>query len=893
MQRQIVSCLVLIFLAFFAATAFSQTAVFQGTVTDEETGERLAGANIVLISTETGLQITGTFTDDQGEFELRRIAPGTYNIRVTFIGYEAKILPDVTFSAGETKILLIALTPGVIEAEQVIVSASRWQEKVLEAPASVSVLEASQIEERTSMTPTDHLIGLAAVDIVKSGLVQSNVVVRGFNNVFSGALLSLVDNRIARVPSLRVNVYNFIPTSNDDIERIEIVRGPGSALYGPNSANGVFHMITKSPFGSEGTTFNISGGERSVLMGSLRHAGSFNNKIGYKISANYAQGEDFVYRDSVEIENFNIAISPPPVGIGADPDTLLIAKRDFDIKKIAGDVRLDYRVNDDMTIIANAGFNRGSHIELTGLGAAQAVDWTYSYVQGRLLYKELFMQAYTNMSNAGDSYLLQTGRKMVDESKLMAYQIQHSTALGDNQNFTYGFDAIWTRPETKGTINGINEEKDGINEYGVYLQSETKLSDQLKFVFAGRYDDHNWLEEGIFSPRTALVFNPKPDHNFRITYNEAYSTPTSNNLFLDLLQSPTLKGLPFAIRVRGVPKTGFTFDRTSTGLGGLYMQSPFFPDPSQYLPADATLMWSAIQTVLSSQIPFINSILAPTVNDNVGTVLRVLNTTTRKFDQIMPENVEDIARIKENKTSTFEFGYKGILGKKFLASVDVYYSKYYDFIGPLCVETPNVFLEPNSLGSYLIPILSNAPYNLPPQQIGEVIAAIASVPVGTVKPKETRNPADLMLTYRNFGDINLYGTDLSFAYYMNPNWRFTGSYSYVSKDFFEEDPSDIALNAPKNKLSGSVRYTCPTTGFEGQLRFRYVAGFPVNSGVYIGETESYTVIDFNGGIDLPGALKTRLSLTVQNILDYKHREFFGVPEIGRLALLRLTYSLDK
>ena len=60
--------------------------------------------------------------------------------------------------------------------------------------------------------------------------------------------------------------------------------GPGSALYGPNSANGVMHILTKSPFGSEGTTVTLGSGERSVLTGALRHAGSFDDRIGYKIS---------------------------------------------------------------------------------------------------------------------------------------------------------------------------------------------------------------------------------------------------------------------------------------------------------------------------------------------------------------------------------------------------------------------------------------------------------------------------------------------------------------------------------------------------------------------------------------------------------------------------------
>ena len=83
------------------------------------------------------------------------------------------------------------------------------------------------------------------MDISQGGLVQSNVVGRGFNNIFSGATLMLIDNRFAAVPSLRVNVPAFFPAANEDIENIEFVLGPGAALYGPNSAKGVLAITTQ------------------------------------------------------------------------------------------------------------------------------------------------------------------------------------------------------------------------------------------------------------------------------------------------------------------------------------------------------------------------------------------------------------------------------------------------------------------------------------------------------------------------------------------------------------------------------------------------------------------------------------------------------------------------
>ena len=91
-----------------------------------------------------------------------------------------------------------------------------------------SVVPQVQVTERPTLTVTDHLKGLAGVDISQGGLVQANVVGRGFNNIFSGATLMLIDNRFASVPSLRVNVPAFFPAANEDIEKIEFVLGPGA-----------------------------------------------------------------------------------------------------------------------------------------------------------------------------------------------------------------------------------------------------------------------------------------------------------------------------------------------------------------------------------------------------------------------------------------------------------------------------------------------------------------------------------------------------------------------------------------------------------------------------------------------------------------------------------------
>ena len=166
----------------------------------------------------------------------------------------------------------------------------------------------------------------------------------------------------------------------------------------------------------------------------------------------------------------------------------------------------------------------------------------------------------------------------------------------------------------------------------------------------------------------------------------------------------------------------------------------------------------------------------------------------------------------------------------------------------------------------------------------------AFIPFGTVSAEQAGDPNAVMLTYRNYGDISLNGADFSLTYYLNRSLSVTGNYSFVSKDLFETNLQEIALNAPKNKFGANVQYLNTELGMGAGVSMRYVAGFPMNSGVYIGDVESYYTIDLSAGYDLPIGPKPRLSLTVQNLLDKMHRQFVGAPYIGRLSMLRLTQT---
>ncbi|MCS5701436.1 MAG: TonB-dependent receptor, partial [Acidobacteria bacterium] len=495
-------------------------------MTDQATGQLLVQAQIQVLGGG------GTLSDAQGNFTVS-LDPGSYSIVAVLLGYETVRVDGISVSGGAATEIAVGMTTAALALAPVSVTVSRGQEaSSLSAPAQVSIVTADDISRIASTSTADFLKGLPGVDVSQVGINQSNTVTRGFNNVFSGALLVLTDYRYARVPSIRLNNYNLHPTTPLDIERIEVVLGPAAALYGPNASSGVMHIITSSPIDRPGTSVAISGGNQSMFRGIFRHAMAFSEKAGLKVSGQYFRGNDFEYTDPVEA-----------AAAAANPGSATIGQRDFFSSHYGGEARLDLRPWDDPNdnIIITGGLKTlASSIEPTGIGAGQAKNWTYKSLQARINKSGLFVQAFLNNSSAGDTYMLRTGNPIVDNSVTFATQGQYNFSIGERFSATAGVDYSLVTPKTGGTINGMNEDNDVTKLFGAYVQTTTKLTDQIDFVAAIRRDTHNWLEDAFVSPRLGLVLTPEEGHAFRATYNRSFSTPTSNNLFLDILAGRTM-----------------------------------------------------------------------------------------------------------------------------------------------------------------------------------------------------------------------------------------------------------------------------------------------------------------------------------------------------------------
>lgn len=945
------SCFSFVWVVVTVVSAAAQSGTLTGVVTAGDpaivSGRQrpLAGA-IVTVLTPSNVEAARTTVRADGAYRIAGLTPGTYTVRVSSIGYGSREFPGTVIASSGSAVVSASLEERPAQLEEVSVTVvSKVPEKVTDAPASVFAITRAEVEERPALTVMDHLKSVPGVDISTGGLVQSNVVARGFNNIFSGALLTLIDYRYAAVPSLRVNVATFFPTTNEDIERIEFVLGPGAALYGPNASNGVLNIITRSPFTSTGTTLSFEGGARAssqYTAGSAtltdngagiwrvtgRHAMRLGSKVAFKVSGNYLKGTEWRFRDEAEPADLNT--TRPALGIPAGQCNAETGCRDFNLEQYGGEARVDIRPGLNSEVIATYGMtNSKSFIEYTGIGAGQARDWKYSAAQVRLRHKRSFIQGFGNFSNGGDTYLLRDGSPLSDKSRVWSAQFQQGVDLfNGKETILFGGDYIFTDARTDSTINGANEADDDIKEIGGYVHSVTRLSSKLDFVAAIRLDKHSRLESAVLSPRAALVFKPTETQALRLTFNRAFSTPSNNNLFLDIVAGrlpPTGTKL-FDVRALGVPSNGFTFRGNAacaTGADGLCMRTPFNP-AAGLLPANAATLWSAaVQAVSATVGPALTGLMlsAPPTTTQVGTQLRYLNPTTAQFIDAEPTQVRDIEALQPTINHQVEVGYKALIKGRFQVSVDGWYERKRNFTGPLLVESPTVFLNRTETITYLTALFTQAGVPNPAAtaaQVGTGMAGLSGgtsaagttgVPLATVVPTNsplTERP-DIFLTYRNFGEVELWGADLAFDMVFGKHFSLAGGYSFVNKDFFTRSelgdaPTDIALNASKSKGSITTAWRDDPKGWGIEARFRAVKGFPINSGVYVSAPDpsdpnkllpidSYGVFDLQASWRPPlGARTMLISASVQNVANKHYATFVGVPRLGRLFLTKITYT---
>ena len=229
-----------ILLFLLTSSARPQTfGTLTGLVVDEETGKSLVGVNVVVQKT-----VLGASTDGTGRFTIERVPPGTYGLDVSMMGYRTRTIDGITVRAGERVFLEIRLTETVITLDPIVVTAGRHPQSLSLSHQAVEVIAHPEIIRRQSRRMEEALFTVSGVHFN-----EGNISVRGSSgysvyNVGSRVLL-MIDGVPVLTSDLGAINWDMLPLL--DVDRIEVVKGAGSALYGSSAMGGVVNVLTRSP----------------------------------------------------------------------------------------------------------------------------------------------------------------------------------------------------------------------------------------------------------------------------------------------------------------------------------------------------------------------------------------------------------------------------------------------------------------------------------------------------------------------------------------------------------------------------------------------------------------------------------------------------------------------
>ncbi|MGN6291265.1 MAG: TonB-dependent receptor [Chitinophagaceae bacterium] len=536
MERSLLSLLLLL----LTHCALSQNpGLVSGTVTDKLTGEVIPGATVSVKG-----DAYAVFTNSDGKFTLQKLSTGRIILNISHIGYEATELLVTVAERGVTTVG-VSLNRSERVGSEVVITASRRPEKIINAPASIQIIGTKELEQFPGSNVYELFSRVQGVEYTRNGVADITFNARGFHSAFNNKVLQLVDGRNS-IASLSggLAVMSRGSTTKDDIEKIEIAVGPQSALYGPNAHNAVINVITKDPRKYSGTTMSISGGSRYQFSGRLRQAEKINNKWAYKLTGEYATGKEYTFHGRVYLNNADITGIPE-------------RNVDFNFRNIRGEAHLYYSLTPKTDIILSGGSSTNDWIQVTTAGRNQMRGFAYSFAQARLVHSRFFINIYNTWGSIGTSYPIgayttafwnlthrQPNPVSPDSAEVIALrgvqfkEKSQRTNAEAQYNYTFqkaklflvaGLNYQQERPNGYGVNLVDSFEKINITQYGVVVQLDKSLPWSMRFISTVRFDRHDNFGN-FFSPRFAVVKNID-EGSFRITWGRAIAMPSILNQY--------------------------------------------------------------------------------------------------------------------------------------------------------------------------------------------------------------------------------------------------------------------------------------------------------------------------------------------------------------------------
>ncbi len=931
---------------FFCTNAISQNRV-TGTVTDGDSGETLIGANILVKGT-----VTGTITDLDGTYELKVNQDLPFTLVYSLLGYGSQTV-EIT---SADQVVDIVMTQESVLADEVVVSASRVEESILQSPVSVEKIGLQELKATAAGDFYDEINNMKGVIRTQASLTFNTINTRGFATGGNTRFVQLQDGMDNAAPLLNFPTGNVVGISELDIKTIELVPGAASALYGPNAFNGILFMNSKDPWNYQGLSAQLKtgvtqGDETNPLYGaSIRWADQINDKFAYKfnISTLFAtdwQATDYTnhifdYRNEAgsniepgqaRFSGVNLYGDETPIPLtGPDGSTGVLYRNGYteqflldnnDATSIKVDGALHYRLTDNLEASASYKWGSGSSV-YQGSERYALRNFVQQFAKFELKASNWNINAYGSFTDDGDSYNMSALGAIANETIWPSltsanglpagWAVAANIAYGGNldlfgieggnldvakafangggfaslteaarQAFAAGFDAANPNlPAGTGTLlvqnasgpssNDLSEQellaiveqvRSGLFQSGgagfidnskmYHVEGNYDFSEQINNVI-GLQAGANVRRYSLFTEGTVFrEYNSETDQNERININEwGGYVQASKELFDALKISGSLrydKNQNFDGQISPRVSAVYSIDDNKRHNIRASWQTGFRNPTTQgqyiFFPASQVLLGGTKEN-------------ADIINELDGSIFNIFEDGALSADG---STMVDLEYVKPERLTSFEVGYKGVIGSNMFLDINYYRNTYEDFINQLSVlSTKDVQYR------------------------------------GTIYPAGGR-----WFPYTNVPiTFNSDGLDLGFRYKLNKNWAVNGNYSRATVDFdsaelvgtsFEGSNFDPGFNTPENKFALGLTSKKIFGNFGFGMNYRWQEEFFYSSSFGNGTIPSFQTLDASISYKIP-SMKTLAKLGITNLLKEDYVTNVGNPTIGRMIVLTLTYD---
>ena len=486
--------------------------MISGHVIEADTEDDIPYANILII--ETG---EGTSSNEHGQFEFRKLRPGKYTLRVSALGYITQT-KEITVSKEFTSVVHFKMVEESLVINEVVVSANRNEVRRQDAPVVVNVINPLLFDKVNS---TDLAKSLNYVPGLR---VENNCQNCGFPQVringLEGPYSQILINSRPIVSALS-GVYGLEQIPVNMIERVEVVRGGGSALFGANAVGGTVNIITKDPvnnsFQISSNFSNLGGKVWEQYMGANASLVAKDNSYGIAIYESYRNrnpydhdGDGFSELGKININTFGLRTYYRPrinSRLSLEYHTTNETRR--------GGNRFDYQPHEaDIT-------EQTKHIINSG-GAAYDYSWNnfrnkisvYASIQHTDRDSYYGAQRDPNAYGKTDDLTWVTGA---------TYTMMMRDCLFAPATFTGGVE--YQENNLHDIMTGYNRDmKQDVRIASTFVQNEWEMK-HFALLLGARLDKHNLIDNPIISPRINLLYKPLAELQARITWSTGFRAP--------------------------------------------------------------------------------------------------------------------------------------------------------------------------------------------------------------------------------------------------------------------------------------------------------------------------------------------------------------------------------